>query len=59
LKLEPVPGRTEAFDEIERWLHTTVPGFDGAGTPVWDGSQLHLGDAIDALYMAQNGRATA
>jgi hypothetical protein len=56
LKLEPVPGRDDAFDEIERWLHTTEPGFDGAGTPVWDGSRLHLGVAIDWLYRARSSR---
>jgi hypothetical protein len=54
-----VPGRNEDFDAIEIWLHTTEPGFDGAGTPVWDGSRLHLGDAIDALFMAQNSRRRA
>jgi hypothetical protein len=59
LKLEPVPGRSIDFDAIERWLHTAEPGFDRAGTPVWDGSRLHLADAIDALYMAQNSRARA
>jgi hypothetical protein len=59
MKLEPVPGRSEDFDAIERWLRTTEPGFDGAGTPVWDGSRLHLGEAIDALYVAQNSRARA
>jgi hypothetical protein len=56
LKLDPVPARDEDFDAIERWLRTTEPGFDGEGTPVWDGSRLHLGDAIAALYMAQNSR---
>jgi hypothetical protein len=59
LKLDPVPGRSDDFDAIERWLHTTEPGFDGAGTPVWDGSRLHLGDAIDWLYLAQNHRDRA
>jgi hypothetical protein len=57
LKLEPVPMRCADFEEIERWLHTTEPGFDRAGTPVWDGSRLHLGVAVDALYAAQHGRA--
>jgi hypothetical protein len=59
LKLDPVPERGDDFDAIERWLHTTEPGFDGAGTPVWDGSRLHLGVAIDWLYTAQNNRAGA
>jgi hypothetical protein len=59
LKLDPVPARSDDFDAIERWLHTTEPGFDGAGTPVWDGSRLHLGDAIDWLYVAQNHRDRA
>jgi hypothetical protein len=59
LKLEPVPGRGDAFEEIERWLHTTEPGFDGAGTPVWDGSRLHLGVAIDWLYRARSSRDQA
>jgi hypothetical protein len=59
LKLDPVPARGEDFDAIERWLQSTEPGFDHAGTPVWDGSRLHLGDAIDALYMAQNSRRAA
>jgi hypothetical protein len=57
LKLDPVPSRSDDFDAIERWLHTAEPGFDSTGTPVWDGSRLHLGDAIDALYAAQNRRA--
>jgi hypothetical protein len=57
LKLEPVPSRCDDFDAIERWLHTTEPGFDRAGTPVWDGSQLHLADAVDFLLTAQNNRA--
>jgi hypothetical protein len=41
-------------------LHTTEPGFDGAGTPVWDGSRLHLGETIDWLYLAHHSpdRAT-
>ena len=59
LKLDPVPTRSDDFDAIERWLHTTEPDFDHAGTPVWDGSRLHLGDSIDALYSAQNSRARA
>jgi hypothetical protein len=59
LKLDPVPGRSDDFDAIERWLHTTEPGFDGAGTPVWDGSRLHLGGAIDWLYRAQDHRDRA
>jgi hypothetical protein len=59
LKLDPVPARSDDFDAIERWLNTTEPGLDGAGTPVWDGSRLHLGDAIDALYMAQKTRGRA
>jgi hypothetical protein len=59
LKLDPVPARGDDFDAIERWLRTTEPGFDGAGTPVWDGSRLHLGDAIDALYMAQKTSTTS
>jgi hypothetical protein len=57
LQLEPVPMRCADFEEIERWLHTTEPGFDRAGTPVWDGSRLHLGVAVDALVAAQHGRA--
>jgi hypothetical protein len=58
LKLEPVPARCADadFEEVERWLHTAEPGFDRAGTPVWDGSRLHLGVAIDALYAAQRSR---
>ena len=56
LKLEPVPGRSDDFEAIERWLHTTDPGFDGAGTPVWDGSRLHLGVAIDWLFSIQTSR---
>jgi hypothetical protein len=59
LKLDPVPARSDDFAEIERWLRSTEPGFDGAGTPVWDGSRLHLGDAIDALYMARISRDRA
>jgi hypothetical protein len=59
LKLEPVPGRSDDFDAIERWLRTTEPGFDGAGTPVWDGSRLHLGVAIDSLLRAQSSRDRA
>jgi hypothetical protein len=59
MKLEPVPTRTDDFDAIERWLHTMEPGFDGAGTPVWDGAGLHLGEAIDWLYVAQNSRNRA
>jgi hypothetical protein len=59
LKLEPVPGRGDDFDAIEHWLHNTEPGFDGAGTPVWDGSRLHLGEAIDSLYLAHRSRDRA
>jgi hypothetical protein len=59
LNLEPVPGRSADLDAIERWLHTTQPGFEAAGTPVWDGSRLRLGEAIDWLYGAQNSRARA
>jgi hypothetical protein len=59
LKLEPVPARCADFEEIERWLHTSELGFDRAGTPVWDGSHLHLGVAVDALYAAQQTRARA
>jgi hypothetical protein len=59
LKLESVPARSDDFGQIERWLHTTEPGFDGAGTPVWDGSRLHLGDAIDSMYAAQTSRAAS
>jgi hypothetical protein len=59
LKLEPVPERSDDFEAIDRWLHTTEPGFDGAGTPVWDGSRLHLGVAIDWLFSIQNSRDRA
>jgi hypothetical protein len=37
-------------------LQTTDPGFDGAGTPVWDGSRLHLDVAIDSLLRAGSSR---
>lgn len=46
------------FDAIERWLHTTEPGFDGAGTPVWDGSRLHLADAVNWLCSAHKHGAS-
>jgi hypothetical protein len=57
LKLEPVPARSDDFDAIERWLHTTEPGFDGAGTPEWDGSRLHLADAVNWLCSAHRNDA--
>jgi hypothetical protein len=59
LKLEPVPARESDIDEIERWLHTTQPGFDSAGTPMWDGSRLHLAEAIDWLISNSRDRAAA
>jgi hypothetical protein len=50
LRLDPVPERSEDIEAIERWLHGTDPGFDRAGTPVWDGSPLRLADAVNWLY---------
>jgi hypothetical protein len=52
LKLDPVPARDEDIEAIERWLRSTEPGFDHAGTPVWDGSRLHLRDAVNWLCSA-------
>jgi hypothetical protein len=59
LKLDPVPARSDDFEAIERWLRTTTPGFDGTGTPVWDGSRLHLADAVNWLVSAHNRGATS
>jgi hypothetical protein len=56
LNLASVPERCDDFEAIERWLHTVEPGFDRVGTPVWDGSPLHLAESIDWMYIAQNGR---
>jgi hypothetical protein len=58
LKLDPVPMRSDDFDAIERWLQTTERGFDRAGTPVWDGSRLHLSDAVNWLCSAHVPSAT-
>lgn len=61
LKLQPSPERSVALEELDRWLRTTEPGFDRAGTPLWDGSPLDLHAAVSALLAAEttNARASA
>lgn len=56
LKLNSAPDRSADLEALDRWLHTTEPGFDHAGTPLWDGSHLDLHDAVSALLTA--GRAS-
>jgi hypothetical protein len=49
LKMHPVPDRGADLEELDHWLATAEPGFDPAGTPLWDGSQLDLHSTVSAL----------
>jgi hypothetical protein len=49
LKMHAAPDRSVDLDELDRWLATAEPGFDRAGTPLWDGSHLDLHHAVSAM----------
>lgn len=57
LKLEPVPARCDDFEQIEQWMATPEVGLEGNNFPLWDGSKMHLAEAIDWLYLT-HGVAT-
>lgn len=54
LKMNAAPDRSVDFEELDRWLATAEPGFDPAGTPLWDGSHLDLHHAVSSMLAAHS-----
>jgi hypothetical protein len=52
LNMHLAPDRGADLEELDRWLATTEPGIDYAGTPLWDGSRLDLHYAVSSLLAA-------
>lgn len=54
LKMHPAPERSADLEALDRWLATAEPGFDPAGTPLWDGSHLDLHYAVSSMLSAHS-----